>query len=304
MNILVTGASGFVGRQLAETLRDNHCVYGLFHDAYPPAATWVPLHGDINDFQRMLDIVVNHEIDQIYHCASRAIVRNCRLDPLDCFRTNVIGTVNILEAARRSERVTGVMCMESDKSYGDGPIPYVENQALQPGGVYEASKACAGHVARAYHANYGVPIFTVRSANIYGPGDLNMSRLFPNTITRILGGQLPQITEGADKFKRELIYIDDFVDYAIRLMEAAPWGEAVNVGTGDIYTVSEIVQSICDHTEVSRETEVWKKPVTLTEIPEQWLDLTKLHGLIGMPCNVVTLQEGVKRTVEWYRNNH
>lgn len=301
MNILVTGAAGFIGRKIADHLSSRNGVHGLVHDRRPRGTlAWEPLVGSVTDYPRMLEIITDLEIDQIYHFAAKSIVRNCRIDPLGCFRTNILGTACVLEAARQSERINGVMCMESDKAYGDGSTPYVEEQALNPGGVYESSKACAGYVSRAYFSNYDVPVFTIRSANVYGPGDLQMSRLIPNTINRLMHKQAPQITKGAAKFVREFIYIDDFVFCATELMKKAPWGKVFNVGSREIVSVktvvtliSQLMQSVIPMEEVS-------KPKTLTEIPEQSLCLDRLEKWLPQ-FTPRTIDSGLEKTIAWHR---
>lgn len=303
MNILVTGAGGFIGKQLGSHLgvQAGNTVYGLIHDKQSWPAHWKPLRGDITDYHRMLEIIVNCEIQHVYHLAAKSIVRNCKSDPIGCFHTNVVGTVNILEAARNSDTVTGVMCAESDKTYGAGPVPYKEDQVLMPGSIYEASKACVTHVAAAYHNNYGLPVFTVRSANVYGPDDDNMTRLIPNTITRILRGESPQIIAGAEKFVRELFYVDDFNGTVVALMKKEPWGEAFNVGSGETVTVSDLVKMICEAMGEDREAEVWDRPDGLVEIPKQVLCLDKLNQWIP-DRRTIPLRNGLQRTIEWYRN--
>lgn len=305
MNILVTGAGGFVGSDLAQRLvgPGQATVFSLIHDREPTDWGGEYLRGDVTDFPRMLEIIVNCEINQIYHLASKSIVRNCRCDPLGCFTTNVLGTATILEAARQSERIQGVMVMESDKSYGNGPVPYREDQALRPSGVYEASKACVAHLMSSYHKNYGLPVFSIRSANIYGPGDKNSSRLIPNTITRLLRGERPQITAGAEKFRREFIYIDDAISYMVALMAKQPWGETFNIGTGEIYTVADIVAWICDLMDADTPAVEWSKPATLLEITDQLLCLDKLHEwLPDFNLPPVPLRLGLERTIKWYRD--
>lgn len=301
MNILVTGAGGFIGQRVASLLCKDHAVYGLIHDTRSWATKWAPIRGDVKDYPRLLEILADHEIEQVYHLAAKSIVRNCKSDPIGCFHTNVLGTVNLLEAARHVDTVRGVLCAESDKTYGAGPIPYKEDQALRPGSVYEASKACVTHVAMAFYENYSVPVFTVRSANVYGPGDDNMSRVIPNTIARLLRGERPQITSGAAKFVREFFYIDDFIATATGLMDKQPWGHAFNVGSGETLSVSAVVGLICELMDKEVTVEEWAKPETLLEIPMQSLCLDKLDGWLPNR-KLLPLRDGLQRTIEWCQN--
>ena len=299
MNILITGAAGYIGSYLCSQLANKHVAYGLEHDRHIRTTAPRGLRGDVTDFRRILEIIVNCEIDQIYHLAAKSIVRNCQADPVGCLDTNVIGTATILEAARQSGRVNGIMVMESDKSYGHGPVPYAEDQALRPEAIYEASKACVSHVMSAYHHNYGLPVFSIRSANVYGGIDRNRSRLIPNTITRLLRGESPQVTDGADCYAREFLYIDDAVLCMTHLMEIGPWGQAVNIGSGETGTVAQVIHMICDIMRKPMATEKWVSPPNLSEIPTQSLCLDKLKTLYSdyVPT---TLREGLKKTIATY----
>jgi len=296
MNVLVTGAAGFIGNHLCRYLQKEHYVVGVYHDRFPSTATFHAVQADVTNTDRLLSLLVNLEIDFVYHCAARSIVRHCCQDPLDCFSVNIMGTAALLEACRRSEQIKGVMCMESDKSYGPGPLPYKEDQALNPTGIYEASKACAGHIARCYYKNFGVPVFTVRSANVYGPSDPNKSRLIPNTIKRLRAGHQPEITTGADRFSREFIYIKDFIAVVVGLMEAIPWGKTINVGSGEMATVTEIIQLICSTMKRECSPVSLPGPKTLQEIEHQQLDTTLMHSLLPSLRSFFTLPEGIKAT--------
>ena len=261
------------------------------------------IYGDITDFRRMLEILVSHEIDEIYHLASRAIVRNCMVDPVGCIATNVLGTCVLLEAARQSERVQRIVVAESDKAYGHGEVPYKECQALFPQAIYEASKACCSHLVATYWKSYGLPCASIRSANVYGEGDSNRSRLVPRTILRLLDGERPQITAGADNFRREWIYVGDACEGYRRVMEAQRWGEAFNLGTGEIHTVADVVKLICEAMgKPDAMPEEWAKPSSLVEIQDQYLSLDKLRS-IWPGYKPATMAEKLPQVIEWYREN-
>jgi nucleoside-diphosphate-sugar epimerase len=310
MNILVTGAGGFLGSNLLGHLGTKHNLVALYHDRFfdasgacEPVPNDIAIRGDITDFPRMLEIIVDHEIDLIYHLASKAIVRNCLMDPVGCLRANVIGTATVLEAARRSERVQGIVVAESDKAYGPGPVPYREDQALMPQAIYEASKACTSHVCAAYWHNYGLPVATVRACNVYGEADPNRSRLVPRTILRLLEGEQPQITVGADAYRREWIYVGDACEGYTRIMEAQRWGEAFNLGTGEIHTVGDVVKLICEAMgKPDAMPEEWAKPSSLMEIQDQYLSLDKLRT-IWPDFEPATMAETLPQVIEWYREN-
>jgi dTDP-glucose 4,6-dehydratase len=298
MNILVTGAAGFLGRHIATTLSDDgHRVYGLLHDNSPFfTRNYRELSGNILDYARMLEIIVCHEIDLVYHCAAKSIVRNCVADPLGCLSTNVLGTATVLEACRQSGRIKGVMCMESDKAYGASPVAYTEDTPLRPTAIYETSKACVSHLVATYWHNYDLPVFGVRSANLYGPYDPNRSRLVPHSLDRIRDGKMPQIVESAEEFVREFLFIDDAVSMITSLMAAAPWGQSVNIGSGITMKIGEAVNAICLACGVSPGWIVMPRSAIFTEIESQSLCCDYLRRLIGdTPCT--SFADGIARTV-------
>lgn len=305
MNILVTGSAGFIGRNLCQRLVQDgrNEVFGLTHDVTDMRLMFWTVRGDILDLRRMTEIIVNREIDVIFHLAANSIVRNCAIDPVGCLMTNVIGTATVLEAARQTGRVKGILCAESDKSFGGGPVPYREEQALRPTAIYEASKASVSHVCSAYWHQYKVPCFSVRGANVFGEGDPNRSRLVPNTILRLLRGESPQITAGAEEFRREFVYVGDVCQAYLKLMKAGRWGETFNVGSGECHTVREAVQLICNaYGQPDAMPEVWDRPATLTEIQDQWLCLDKLKE-IWPDYKPRTMVETLPEIIEWYRDN-
>jgi CDP-glucose 4,6-dehydratase len=316
VNVLVTGAAGFIGANLIDQLaKQGAKVFGLVHDRMQnghallrEAGLFTTLAGDVCDLRRMLEVIVDREIDLIYHLAAKSIVRNCRLDPLGCLATNVLGTATVLEAARQSERVQGILCAESDKSYGPGNVPDHEGQPLRPAAVYEASKACVSHVCAAYWNNYHVPCVTVRTANVYGERDRNRSRLVPNTVWRMLDGLQPQITAGAESFRREFVYVGDVCEAYQRVMAACQsmagrwWGESVNVGSGECLTVREAVQVIAEAMWQTVSPEVWDRPETLVEIPDQWLCIDKLRT-VWPDYKPRTMREVLPSVIQWYREN-
>ena len=299
MNIFLTGAGGFVGGAFCYYLSETDNVTGLVHDRHPGKRAWDLVYGDVTDLRRMQELIVDREIDQVYHFAAKSIVGNCRSDPLGCFHANVMGTATLLEAVRLSGRDCQVMCMESDKAYGPGPVPYREEQPLVASGVYEASKACVSHLIRTYHANYGMKVFGIRSANIYGPGDRNRSRIIPGTITRLLNNDLPIIHVGSEHSKREYIYIADFFEYATSLMHKGPWGESVNVGSGEVFSVIDIIGAICVAMKRDVVPHYLPRPQTFLEIPDQELCLDRLHEL-APEHKCLSFTAGLQQTIPWY----
>jgi len=313
-NVLVTGISGFLAPHIAEKLSNLGAnVIGSVHDykkidygkitgLYEKITV---AQADINDLTRLEEIVANYEIDYIFHCAANSIVRQCATNPVGCFQTNIIGTMNVLEAARRVGGVKGIACMESDKSYGSfdpEDLPYKEGQAIKPTNVYEVSKACSGLIAEAYSNNYEIPVFTIRAANLYGPGDMNMSRLIPGSIMRLFYKESPVLYSGVAKYIREFLYVSDAADSLIALMEKIDITKSniYNLGSGEIHKIEDIIKLICKKIDPSIEHVVVEKSNLFKEIEQQYLDIEKVKSVIDN-YKTLSLDEGIDRTIEWYR---
>lgn len=307
-NVLITGVGGFVGSRLAMRLNDEGAnVVGLVRNinSLPPtiANDINVLIGDICDYDDLCEAISFYEIDTIYHFAAYAIVRVSSKDPMTTYRVNVMGTANLLEAARNVGRVERIVVASSDKAYGDHvSLPYTENHSLQPRNTYDTSKACMDMVSRSYAWNYDMPIFVSRCSNIYGPGDMNLSRIIPNTIRRASEGKPPQLYSDVEKMKREFVYINDVIDAYLKMGDVRTnvfTGEAYNVGgTGEV-EIYELVDKISKILGVEESPIVLPRDPLFKEIERQYIDASKLER--DMKWKPTTsLDEGLHRTVDWY----
>ncbi|MDC3315672.1 GDP-mannose 4,6-dehydratase [Candidatus Thioglobus sp.] len=313
-NVLITGISGFLAPHIAEKLlnlganvigsvHDNKKIdYGKITGLYEKITL---AQADINDLTRLEEIVANYEIDYIFHCAANSIVRQCATNPVGCFQTNIIGTMNILEAARRVGGVKGIACMESDKSYGSfdpEDLPYKEGQAIKPTNVYEVSKACSGLIAEAYSNNYSLPVFTIRAANLYGPGDMNMSRLIPGSIMRLFHSESPVLYSGVAKYIREFLYVEDAAESLIKLMEKIDITKSniFNLGSGEIHQIENIIKLMCEKIDSNINPVMINKSSLFKEIEQQYLDIEKVRKVLT-DYKTVDLDEGLNKTISWYK---
>jgi CDP-glucose 4,6-dehydratase len=313
-NVLITGISGFLAPHIAEKLESLGAnIIGTVHDYKKISYGQITglynkvniAQADINDLSRIEELLANYEIDYIFHCAANSIVRQFATNPTGCLQTNIIGTMNILEAARRVGGVKGIACMESDKSYGSfdpDDLPYKEGQAIKPTNVYEVSKACSGLIAEAYSNNYLLPIFTIRAANLYGPGDMNMSRLIPGSIIRLFHSESPVLYSGVAKYIREFLYVEDAAMSLIKLMEKIDITKSniYNLGSGEIHQIENIIKLICKKIDSSIEHVVVEKNNLFKEIEQQYLDIEKVKSVIDN-YKTLSLNEGIDRTIEWYK---
>jgi len=293
MKLLVTGSEGFLGKHLcAELKKRNHKVYGLDVGA---SATHP---GSVTDLNFLLDILTDRKVDRIIHLAAKAIVRDVHSNPLDGFDVNIMGTANVLEAARQCD-VEGVIVASSDKAYGDNKLPYTEDLPLLGCYPYDVSKACADMLTQSYYRTYGLKTSVTRCSNFYGPGDLNWSRLIPYTIKCLIKGERPKFHAGAGSVYREYTYVDDVVDAYILLAEKIDdaKGQAFNVGSGFKATRNQMIAKILELMDTKFEIEL--VPTYFKEIKSQHLSSEKIRKLGWQPK--ITFEAGLRKTIEWYR---
>ena len=315
-SVLVTGYSGLLGAHVGKyLLKKGAKVVGMHLDNKAQTYGKIEKIDDlitlcqcnINDYDRLSEIITNHEIEFIFHCAAHSIVRQCVKNPIGAFNTNIIGTANLLEVARNIGGIKGIMCMESDKSYGSfesNLLPYKETDSINPKNVYEVSKACAGLVAQSYFHNYGLPVFNVRAANLYGPGDMNLSRLIPGTILRLLKDESPILYSGVSDYVREFLYVEDASSSIIKIMEKIKItrGEIYNLGSGSVYKIFELINLITKKINKNIKVNIIQKDVLFKEIEEQYLDYNKLKLIID-DYNPISMDNGLDLTIEWYKKH-
>jgi len=304
MNYLITGINGFLGSALAVHLKEKGHVVGLIRDYnhkhkadYLQGCTLV--QGDIMDLEKLKRILNDYEIDTVFHLAAQSIVKLANSNPKDAFQSNVIGTLNVLEAVRQINPAIKVVCASSDKAYGiHEELPYNESMDLRASDIYSTSKACGDLVAQTYAKSYGLNINVIRSANIYGHGDLNFSRIIPGSIKRILSKQNPVLYSNVANFKREFIHVDDVCEAYEVVAEKGLPGECYNIGDEEVLTMKEVTGIICDYLKWPKFDIVTRN---LQEIPFQYLSADKLKSLGWY--KKVSFNDGILHTIAWYKDH-
>jgi CDP-glucose 4,6-dehydratase len=211
----------------------------------------------------------------------------------------------VLEACRAHD-VKGVVVASSDKAYGaHAELPYREDHALEARYPYDVSKAAAEMIARSYWHTYAVPVAVTRCANLYGGGDLNFSRLIPEAVTAALDGRAPVIRSDGT-LERDYLYVEDAVSAYLAIAElldaGSAGGEAYNVGGDTPHSVLEVATLACRLAGAEVEPDVRGRGVPEGEIARQFVDSGKLRGVTGWRPEV-DLEDGLRRTVEWYREH-
>lgn len=311
---LVTGGAGFIGAHIVKALLERGAEVFVLDRKFGPRATIslfglegqvTKIEGDVREEAFVLEVLASCSITEVFHLAAFSVVGEALGVPSVAFEVNVKGTWAVLEAARRYGGCEAVLVASSDKAYGEQEsLPYTEEMALLGSDPYSASKACADIVARGYAITYGLPVVVVRASNAYGEGDVNMSRLVPSVVATALRGERPVLRSDGRPL-RDYVYVEDLAEayllLAQRAREEGLRGEAFNVGSGRPISVLEITKALLRA--AGRED---LEPVILGgakgEIRRQFVDITKIGERVGWRPKT-SLPEGLRRTVEWYREN-
>jgi len=263
------------------------------------------VEGDILDAELIRRSLAEHHVGSVFHLAAQTIVGTGSASPAPTFDANVAGTWRLLEACREhgAERV---VVASSDKAYGaHGELPYREHFALRPTAPYEASKAAADLIARSYWPSYGVPVAVTRFANVYGGGDTNFSRLIPEAVSAVLDGRRPVLRSDGSP-ERDFLHVEDAARAYLAISDALDRdevrGEAFNAGGGHPYPVLEVVELIGRLAGAGVEPDIRGTGSPPGEIDRQYVDASKIRELVGWTPRL-DLEEGLRRTIEWYRNH-
>lgn len=207
--VLVTGHTGFKGGWLAiwlQRLGADVAGFALpaatepnFFDAARVANTLQSEIGDIRDLDHLAQFVAAFRPEIIIHMAAQSLVRRSYADPIETFTSNVIGTVNILEAARRCDSVAAVVNVTTDKCYEnlEREAGYREDEPLGGHDPYSSSKGCAELVTSSYRRSYSLPVASARAGNVIGGGDWAEDRLIPDMVRSFIAGDAASIRNPA-----------------------------------------------------------------------------------------------------------
>jgi CDP-glucose 4,6-dehydratase len=310
--VFVTGATGFLGSWMVRELRHRRAfVVGLVRDI--PAEPLLfdealsrpdfSVFGRLEDYDCLLRALNEYDIETVFHLAAQPLVGVALNEPRGTFEANIRGTWNMLEACRQVATVKRIVVASSDKAYGVATrLPYDEEMPLEGRAPYDVSKSCADLIAQAYHATYDLPVCVTRSANFYGGGDLNFSRIVPGTIRSVLRAEPPVLRSDGSPI-RDYIFIRDVVDGYLTLAEAMERsevrGRAYNFSIEaplSVLAITERILALMGRTDL--------RPVILdvakAEIPEQHLSATRARRELDWRPQY-GLDQGLAETVAWYR---
>ena len=288
-NVLVTGASGFIGRALVRRLVGDG--YKTICTARSPAddivagADWVP--GDLTDHSFVERLVTRARPAVVYHLASQVTgSRSIDVVPTT-LANNLVASVNVLEAVTNagSERVVLI---------GSGDEPRADGTPCSP---YATTKWAVGGYARMFLSLYGTPVTTARPFMVYGPDQPDTSKVVPYTITSLLRGEAPALSSGQRLC--DWVYIDDVIDALLAVADRPEAiGRVLDVGSGHLHTVRHVVETVSTLVGADIEPVFGDLPDRRGET-EAVADVAETARVCGWRPTT-DLHEGLKRTVAWY----
>jgi dTDP-glucose 4,6-dehydratase len=310
MRILVTGGAGFIGSNFVRYWLERHpgdhvvvldlLTYAGNRSSLDDVADQIVfVEGDIGDRELAERLLRDEELDTIVNFAAESHNSLAVVDPGRFFRTNVLGTQTLLEAAR----TTGVQRfhhISTCEVYGDLPLDtddeFTEESPYRPRTPYNASKASADHAVRAYSETYGLPVTITNCANNYGPYQFP-EKVIPLFVTNALD-DLPLPLYESTQNRREWLHALDHCSAIELVLQAGAEGETYNVGSGVEKSIEEIANGVLDLT---------GKPETLkTIVPDRpghdrryLLDSSKLRRELGWKP-AIDFEHGLEETVAWY----
>lgn len=285
MKTLITGSSGFLGSTLVNDFYDDlgDIVAVSRSHTYTTNSRVKSYATDICSAE-FVDIVQENSPTAIIHTAARSIVRDCEQNPSQAFMMNVQGTVNVLEAARKTGLDIPVVVLETDKVYGQQPaenIPTTEEHPLLGFSPYEYSKVLTANVCDFYRDYYGMKIFSLRPANIFGYWDMNKSRIIPGTFTKLMRSESPVIYTDSKDQLREYLFVNDVCRVIAKLLNESHTPGAYNVASRQVRSPEQVINTIKMVTNIDVPTTIVEKPFKFQEIQSQALNGDKLVDELG-----------------------
>ena len=318
MGVLVTGGEGFIGSHLLEELSNSghdvtaYVLYNSFGTAglldqrsFLGREDIQVVLGDVRDSDSLQSAMAGHDV--VIHLAALIAIPYSYQAPRSYLETNVIGTMNVMEAARRAG-VSRVVHTSTSEVYGTAQyVPIDEKHPLVGQSPYSASKIGADQVAHSYWSSFGVPVTTVRPFNTYGPGQ-SQRAFIPSVIVQLLSGA-ESISLGSLSPTRDLTFVTDTAEGFRAVAEGTGGlGEVFNLGSGFEISMGEVVGML---SEISgRKVAVMEDPARVrpenSEVERLWSDSSKIESAFGWkPSHAGRdgLYRGLEKTYAWFRDN-
>ncbi len=307
--MLITGIAGFIGSHLAERIHSMGLeVLGLdnFSNGYIENVSTLEkskrfelTKGDILDIKGLSK--VSKGVDMIFHFAAQSSVPKSTEDPVRDFEINVQGMLNVLECARKAG-VKAVIFASSSTVYGDAALPTPEDHPFLPISNYGASKAAAEAYCSSYCSLYGLKTASLRYYNIFGPR--SRKGVMFDLLKKIQKDRKRLEVLGTGDQRKDYLYIDDAIDATLLVAEKGELaGEAYNVGSGESYSVKELVKKLLEILGLAGKTKQFYTGFSWHgDVQKTRANISKLRKLGWSPK--IRFDQGVSTFVDWYESKH
>jgi len=301
--VLVTGGAGFIGSHLVRALLargddvrvlDNLSTGARANLADLPVELLVADVGEADQVR-----AATRGVDTVFHLGAMISVPVSLENPANCYRTNVLGSLHVLEAARR-EQVRRVVLASSSAVYGDHDGPVAEDAASRPMSPYASSKLAMEELARLYTSAMGLQTVCLRFFNVYGPRqDVHSpyAAVIPLFIEGLLDGRPPTI-HGDGGQSRDFVFVEDVVQAMLQASQAAVAGQVFNIGQGQSWTVLELAETLAALVQESLPPVFG--PARAGDIRTSAADIGRATKALGYRP-AWDLHQGLQATVEWIR---